>query len=240
MTSLSVDTTTVRDQIAELPADWHTAGTVGPRVLQALELHAPRGGFTVETGTGKTTLLLSHLSRHHVVFAVDDLGGTNTLNSVQTSALLNPETVEFVVGPSQRHLPQYVFKQPVDMAFLDGPHAFPFPELEYWVVYPHIPSGGMLVLDDIHIRTIGRMFQTLRADAMWDLVEIADTTAFFRRTAAPMLDPFGEGWWLQGANARQWLGYLPAHRRPVARLKLVTPTPVKNAAKRLLDRRARS
>ncbi len=51
----------------------HRAGTVEVPVLQALErlVQAPLD-FTVETGCGKSTILLSNLSRAHVVFAVDD------------------------------------------------------------------------------------------------------------------------------------------------------------------------
>lgn len=133
--------------------------------------------------------------------------------AVQGSELLRPGSVEFVVGPTQRTLLGHEFDAQIDVAYLDGPHAYPFPELEYWAVYPHIPSGGLLVIDDVQIPTIANLFDVLRSDAMWDLIEVADTTAFFRRTAAAGVEPYGEGWWLQAYNARTSLRHLPLRQQ---------------------------
>lgn len=189
--------------ISALPEQWHGAGTVSERVLCALarhlRAHPPR--LSVETGTGRTTLLFSQLSKQHVVFTKEDSGDGDSLTAVQTSPLLG-DGVEFVVGPTQRTLLSYPFG-PIDLAYLDGPHAYPFPDLEYWAVYPHISHGGMLVIDDVNIPTIGNLYAFLKADAMWSLAEVVDNTAFFRRTNAEALDPYGEGWWLQGYNRRK-------------------------------------
>ena len=95
---------TVR-QIAALPEDWHGAGTVSAAVLDALQRHAcARGNIarSVETGTGKTTLLLSHLSRDQTVFTKNDTGDGDSLDRVRYSPLLCVDKVTFVVGPTQR------------------------------------------------------------------------------------------------------------------------------------------
>jgi len=92
------------------------------------------------------------------------------------------------------------FKHPLDLAFLDGPHGFPFPELEYFYIYPHLAPGAMLVVDDIHIPTIFNLYAFLRQEDMYDLVEVIQTTAFFRRTDAPSLSPESDGWWTQNYN----------------------------------------
>ena len=216
----------VRRQIAALPEDWHGAGTVSAAVLDALHRHAAARGEiarSVETGTGKTTLLLSHLSRGHTVFTKDDAGDGDSLERVRTSPLLNADSVRFVIGPTQRTLPAHGFDEPIALAYLDGPHAYPFPDLEYWAVYPHIDAGGLLVIDDIQIRTISNLFAFLKADAMWDLAEVVDNTAFFVRTPAPALDPFGEGWWEQRINRRFVHGHLPPKQRVVATAKDALP-----------------
>jgi len=190
--------------IAALPDDWHGAGSVPPVVLDGLHRHisAEEAQLTVETGTGKTTLLLSHLSSRHVVFTQEDTGDGDSLQAVRNSPLLHAGTVEFVIGPTQRSLLHHQFDGPIDVAYLDGPHAYPFPELEYWAVYPHIRSGGLLVIDDVQIRTIANMYRFLKADAMWDLIEVVANTAFFMRTTARPVEPYGEGWWLQAYNQR--------------------------------------
>ena len=210
--------------ILALPYDWHGAGTVTNRVLRAIAAHHPRPLLrTAETGTGRTTLLLSHASREHVVFAADDAGNGDSLERVRTSTLLAGETTCFVVGPTQLTLPRYEFTDELDLVLIDGPHAFPFPCLEYYYFAPHVRSGGLLIVDDINIPSIRFMYEFLRKDAMWRRNAVVDTTAFFTRTEAPTLDPLGDGWWLQGYNR------LPRNALALAWLKSRAPAGVKSA-----------
>jgi hypothetical protein len=97
-------------------------------------------------------------------------------------------------------MPKHEFRQTFQFVLLDGPHAWPFPDLEYYYLYPHIDVRGILVVDDIQIRTIGRMVDFLKVDAMWNLIEVVQNTAFFRRTAAPIFCPTGDSWWEQKYN----------------------------------------
>jgi hypothetical protein len=69
--------------------------------------------------------------------------------------------------------------------------------------YPHLKTGGLLVIDDIHIPTIGRLADFLSEDSMFEKIEFIGSTAVFRRTDAPLFDPFGDGWWLQDFNRRR-------------------------------------
>jgi hypothetical protein len=192
------------DRICALPDDWHGAGTVNRAVLLALARHCKETGGvarSAETGAGRTTLLLSHLSRSHVVFA-DESG--ESVSRTRSSALLRADTVTFVEGPTQVTLPGHVFDAPLQVVLLDGPHGYPFPDLEYFHFYPHLAPGGLLVLDDTRIPTVGRMLDILKADAMYHLAEVVRDTAFLRRTSAPAVDPHGDGWWLQGYNRREY------------------------------------
>ena len=59
---------------------------------------------------------------------------------------------------------------------LDGPHGYPFPDMEYYFFYPHIKIGGYLIIDDIHIPTIGRMADILQEGAMWEFVSLVSDT----------------------------------------------------------------
>jgi predicted O-methyltransferase YrrM len=189
-------------KIADLPPSFHGAGSISPRVLRALVRHGDGKLInTMETGCGRSTLLFSHLSKNHKVFAVDD---GNSISAVRSSDLFNSSTVEFIELPTQLSLPTYTFENPLDMAFIDGPHGYPFPDLEYYYVYPHLKEGGLLILDDIDIPTIYNIYKFLREDAMFELLEVVDDTAFFKRTSAPVHDPFADGWWLQNYNKKRW------------------------------------
>jgi len=160
---------------------------------------------SVETGSGASTLLLSHLSDRHLVFALD--AGNGSVTNIRRSPLLRPGAVIFVEGPTQSTLPSYRFTAALDLVLIDGPHAYPFPDLEYYFLYPHLKAGGILILDDIHIPTVHHLFQFVRRDAMFELDQVVDTTAFFTRTSAPVFDPFGDGWRKQNYNASPLLRY---------------------------------
>ncbi len=191
--------------ISALPADFHAAGVLDPDVLHTIARlgSAMDLAHTAETGSGKSTLLLSHLSADHTVFALDRFGDfdAHSMSAVQESELFNAANCRFVVGPTQVTLPAHRFTAPLDLVLIDGPHGYPFPELEYYYFYPHLRPGALLIVDDIQIPTIARLFDFLCRDEMYELVEVTLFTAFFRRTAAPVFNPRADGWWLQGFNA---------------------------------------
>jgi hypothetical protein len=200
----SSDHKPILDAVRSLPPEWNPHGSFHRSVLDKLFFHASsrRGGASAETGTGKSTLLLSHLFAQHTVFTIDDGDESGSFGRVLRSDLLARDHVDFVIGPTQHTLPSHAFRTELAFVLIDGPHGYPFPELEYYFFYPHIATGGILAIDDIHIPTIGHMFNVLRRDAMWRLLEVERTTAFFERTAAPLFNPTGDGWWTQGYNLR--------------------------------------
>ncbi len=228
--------TEIVEAIAALPPDWHRAGSMSPRVLHLMaDLFASMGplNFSVETGSGKTTLLFSHASSKHLTFALD--AGNGSISQVKKSSLFKAENVEFVEGPSQINLPARNFDQPIDVALIDGPHGYPFPELEYYHLYPHIREGGFLLLDDTQIPTIASMFKILKADKMWDLKACVDHLAVFQRTAHAGVGPTDDGWWLQGYNE--------AHLKDIrSRSPIKAPTlarKAKSTAGRMLPKRVK-
>ena len=194
----------VLDEIVNSAAGLHGSGTFSPTALRALIRYTQSLDHiehSVETGSGASTLVLSHLSQHHTAFTVDS--GSGSLENVRHSPLFRAENVTIVEGPTQLTLPHHSFQHPVQFALIDGPHGYPFPDLEYFYFYPHISTGGLLVLDDTQIPTIHHQLEFLKADAMWRFEELVDTTAFFRRTDAPLFPTTGDGWWLQNYNNRR-------------------------------------
>lgn len=177
-------------------------------VLSALASHADDICVenSCESGCGKSTLLLSWLSRNHTVFTLEKYGEVPCLSyeRVRSSELLNPDSVSFVLGPTQRTLPNHRFETPMQLALIDGPHGFPFPFLEYYYFYPVLEEGALLIVDDIHIPTIRWLHDFLLEDEMFKHVETVENTSFFRRTAHPVFNPYGDDWWLQSYNANRF------------------------------------
>ncbi len=193
----------ILDAIANLPGDWHGAGCLGENIIKAILSYADKTPFDVslETGVGKSTLALSHCSKKHYAFAAD-IG--ESLTRTRNSELLNASNVIFIEGFCQKTIPAHTFTEKLDFALIDGAHGHPFPELDYYYIYPHIRGGGLLVIDDIHIPTIHNLFRVLCSDDMFLLDRIVQTTAFFRRTNSPTFDALGDGWWLQNYNRKYY------------------------------------
>lgn len=208
----------------------HRSGSLSPGALlclvKHLQLRTP--SHTAETGAGASTLVFSHLSANHTVFTVNADG---SMDAVLASPLFRRENTAFIEGPTQKTLPLHPFRSRLQAVLLDGPHAYPFPDLEYFYLYPHIEEHGLLVVDDIHIPTIHNLFRFLCKERMFRMLEVSSRTAFFERTAAPAFDPWGDGWWLQEFNRRVLLRY-----SWLDRLKSAAPERWRAAARALVDR----
>ena len=195
--------TTALDWACSQTGGWHDSGNLNPAVLRAMTNHAEQIGAreTAETGCGLSTVVLSAIAECHTCFTV---AAGNSLERVQGVPHLARGRVNFVIGPSQLTLPRHSFPRPLDFVLIDGPHGYPFAQMEYFHFYQRIRAGGVLVVDDIHIPTIRQMYDVLRDDKMWTHVEDVLTTAFFRRTDAPLFDPYGDGWERQQFNQRHF------------------------------------
>jgi predicted O-methyltransferase YrrM len=184
----------------------HSAGSLPLRTLLRIEqLLTGTPIVSAETGCGKSTILFSRISSRHKVFCLDDRdeGSNSSVGYFMNCAATRMENLEIVFGPTQVALPAYRDHVPYDLVFIDGPHGFPFPELEYYFFYPHLKTGGVLVIDDIHIPTVGRLADFISEDRMFEKIEFIGATAVFRRTDASVFDPHGDGWWLQDFNRRR-------------------------------------
>ena len=160
--------------------------------------------FTAETGCGRSTVLFSNFSQRHLVFAHDDREQDNSSVALfDECPLSKKDRVELNLGPTQITLPHYQFDGQLDVVMLAGPHAYPFPDLEYYYLYRWIKTGGLLIVDAVNIPTLARMADFIAEDDMFDVLEVVKGTAIFRRTEAPTFDPVGDGWWEQSYNRRR-------------------------------------
>ncbi|WP_292532262.1 class I SAM-dependent methyltransferase [Methylocystis sp.] len=183
----------------------HSAGSMPLRTLLRIErLLNGSSIVSAETGCGKSTIFLSRIADRHKVFCYDDRGQKNSsVDYFLNCPATRQDHLDLVFGPTQSTLPRYTDHLPYDLVLIDGPHGFPFPDLEYYYFYPHLKTDSLLVVDDIHIPTISRLADFLSEDRMFEKVEFVGSTAIFRRTDAPVFDPLGDGWWLQDFNRRR-------------------------------------
>lgn len=181
---------------------FHPWDAMAPAALAAIERRGPFAA-TAETGCGGSTILLSRESGLHTVFAIE--GVDRTISSLRQHPQLRGEAVVFVEGETKDTLPAHHFSSPLDLVLLDGPHAYPLPQVEFAYLFPRVKAGGWIVLDDIQIRSVYALFQYLRAEPSVVLEEVCVRTAFFRKVVD--VEPEPDGWQKQGMNRSLVLRY---------------------------------
>jgi Methyltransferase domain len=188
--------------LIERAREFHPWDAMSPAALSGI---LRRGPFraSAETGCGGSTIVLSHASDRHVTFAIE--GADRTLTELRRHSDLRAGNVIFVEGETRDTLPRHNFEGELDLVLLDGPHAYPMPQVEFAFLYPRIRRGGWLVLDDIHIPSVYELFRFLEKESSVVLEEVSGRTAFFRRVSVAGCGP--DGWELQGMNRRTILRY---------------------------------
>jgi|SRR5882724_12038515 len=183
-------------------SSFHPWDAMSPAALSAI---LRRGPFrlTAETGCGGSTIVLSHAGDRHIAFAID--GADRTIAGLRQHGDLRANAVTFVEGETRTTLPAHPFEGELDLVLLDGPHAYPLPQIEFAWLFPRIRVGGWLVLDDIQIPSVHELFRFLTKESSIVLEEVVVRTAFFRKMSAMNHEP--DGWQSQGMNRRTILRY---------------------------------
>ena len=77
---------------------------------------------------------------------------------------------------------------------------------------------------------------------MFELLEVLNSMAFFRRTESPLLDPYNDNWWLQGYNRLHYekIKGIRLSNNPVyKKLKRTIPEAIKKHIPNSLKRKIR-
>lgn len=196
--------TSTKDILQRLAGRAHRGGAFNSDVLIAISEVLPSGDIkTLETGCGKSTIMFSNLAAKHVVFAYDDRDmPDSSVGLVQKDPEFKADRTEFVYGPTQQTLlvHQFADDDMFDVILIDGPHGYPFPDLEYAILYERLKPGGILIIDDVHIPSIGNMYDLLREDRMYEEIGVFATTGLLKRTEVEGVPADGDHWFEQSYN----------------------------------------
>jgi predicted O-methyltransferase YrrM len=213
---------------------------VSPGTLHLLTRLAASAQRTLEVGCGVSTVVFAAAGTSHV--AVSPVREEfERIEEYCAAAGVPTAGVDFREGLSDRVLP--LLELDVDLALVDGAHSFPYPVVDFHYVSRRLRPGGVLVLDDVPIPSVGAVYRFMRADPRWELVDLVDHRAAAFRLTAPL--PDGDPWGEQRCNAgypdysflpvsqrskvqlREWLSHnrtVIRTRRRHPRLEELTPT----------------
>ena len=106
--------------------------------------------------------------------------------------------INFIAGLSDDVLPSLLGRdRTLDVAFIDGAHSFPLPEVDWYYITRSLKIGGKLLMDDIPIPAVAPVFRHMTLEPNWRLDGIFDDRAAKFTLLAP---PEPEVWSQQPFN----------------------------------------
>jgi predicted O-methyltransferase YrrM len=202
----------VRDQIAALTGrqNWGISPKFGRYLLDAVKPNMR----TLETGAGISTLIFALGGAEHTAVAPwsDEM---DEIRNYAATAGIDMSRVKLVAMPSEKYLPSLT-NDKLDIVFIDGHHAFPWPILDWYYTADHLDIGGLMMLDDTQLPSINILSAFLKADTpRWQFVQSVERTDIFRKSYASVHDV---AWHEQPWTARS--APSPIFQRIMRRLKL--------------------
>ncbi|HLI55493.1 MAG TPA: class I SAM-dependent methyltransferase [Actinomycetota bacterium] len=154
------------------------------------------GAQSIEIGCGASTVIFAAAGAYHTVISPD--AEEHRLVAAYCEAIgVRTDRVTFRVGYSDDILPELCRQRFLDIAFIDGAHSFPYPEVDWHYLVKALKVGGTVVLDDIPIPSVAPLYKLMCTESHWRCDGVFDRRAgAFTLLAAPP----GENWSDQAFN----------------------------------------
>lgn len=136
-------------------------------VLRLITEHLDGSSASLETGAGWSTVTFASTGSKHttIVPSASEVEGIKRYCSENGIAT---DQIDFHVEGSQRVLPGLEPTE-LDLVLIDGSHAFPSPQIDWFYTAFRLKVGGILIVDDTHLWTGNVLKQFLRAEPEWRL-----------------------------------------------------------------------
>lgn len=153
-------------------AEWNSL----PETLRLIQRSVPEGGTTLETGCGASTVVFAAGGAHHTAISPDPDEHRRVVEYCERIGV-DHTRLTFIEGLSDDVLPSLPAVRTLDVAFLDGAHSFPYPEIDWYYVVRMLKVGGQLIFDDVPIPAVAPLFQHMKLEPNWRLDAILDNRA---------------------------------------------------------------
>jgi predicted O-methyltransferase YrrM len=187
-----------REAAAQLASSALTCYGIEPEVLSYIAENVGQASRTLETGAGRSTLVFAIRGAKHIAITPAQ-SEIELITQYASEQGISMDNVRFVQEPSDRYLPRCEAEQ-IDLVLLDGKHAFPWPVVDWFFTADRLRQGGVMIIDDVHLRSVAILAEFMKLDPGWQLVRdfSAKTLAFkklrdFVHDVAWHMQPFTVG-----------------------------------------------
>jgi hypothetical protein len=175
---------------------------------------------TLETGAGISTLIFAMGGSEHTAVAPFGDEMEEMRNYAATVGIDTSRVVCVALG-SERYLPTLTDVE-FDIVFIDGMHAFPWPILDWYSTADLLKVGGLMIIDDTQLPSVGILSEFLKADSpRWLFAKtVGGRTDVFKKIAASIHDvAWHEQPWVASHEQSRNAGRRSFHRRVGSRLQ---------------------
>jgi predicted O-methyltransferase YrrM len=138
------------------------------------------GMNTAEIGCGATTVVFAAAGCNHCCVTPRAEEAEKVVNYCKKIGV-DTERLHFAIGRSDRLLPSMWSAGPLDLAFIDGGHSFPYAIIDFHYLQHRIGIGGVLAIDDISIPSVAILVRFITTERQWQKAAVVEETAFFQR-----------------------------------------------------------
>lgn len=177
-------------------AHWYSL----PQTLAAIRASVKPGDVTLETGVGASTVVFAAGGASHTSIS-PDAGEHERVREYCRQIGVDTSGLTFIEGFSDEILPSLLGRdRSLDVAFIDGAHSFPFPEVDWHYVTRALKIRGKLLMDDIPIPAVAPLYRHMALEPNWRVDAVLDDrAAAFTLLAAPEPEdwpgqPFNRGY----------------------------------------------
>jgi hypothetical protein len=137
------------------------------------------GAHTMETGSGVSTIIFLILGAIHR--SVTPFGEeAERIRAYCRQKLIPSDTFTAIMENSETALPKMDGEPILDLALIDGNHAFPVPCIDWYYMTRLLKKGGVLIVDDVQIWSGEILANFLDAEEVWENLERTKRFAVYR------------------------------------------------------------
>jgi predicted O-methyltransferase YrrM len=172
------------EELLQAPVKIHSGRTrtwgISREVADLLYQNATAQSVTLETGSGRSTLVLLHAGVARHIAIQPDADEFDAICQFCAAQGIPTAALEPVIARSQDYLPHATLPA-LDIILIDGAHAFPYPFIDWYFTAGALKAGALLIVDDVHIATGTILADFLEGESGWDRVARNRRFAAFRR-----------------------------------------------------------